>query len=91
MIYIINEIPILIETLRGKHNIYRDIPDNIIIDITLIIMQLFMVDACAPPVDFLIIPTSRKIIILSYQKSNNTPKIEIMTKIDAICNIAMIP
>jgi hypothetical protein len=50
-----------------------------------------MVEAWAPPVDFLIIPTPRKIITLSNQKSNNAPKIEIIIKIVAICIIAIRP
>lgn len=75
----------------GLPNKYFDRDANPTIEKTLIKMHPVIVWECAPPVDFLMMPTPKKISMLSYQKSNNMPITDISVKIVAICSIAVKP
>lgn len=68
----------------GKLSKYLDKADSIVTDKTLMIIQPFIVSECAPPVDFLIIPTPKKIRMLSYQKWKRMPNTDIIIKIVTI-------
>jgi hypothetical protein len=89
--YINIEVPNLKELLDINCRTYLDKAESIVIDITLIIIHPYIVRECAPPVDFLIKPTPKKIIILSIQKLHINPMIDIMIKIVNICIIAVSP